>query len=70
MIASHYAEPLDRLIGKQALLRSGPSDGAEALSDMPPGSPFCLLDDTLGWAWGYGGEERLVGYVESSALSS
>ncbi len=27
-----------------------------------------MLDDTLGWAWGYAGEDRRVGYVESEAL--
>jgi hypothetical protein len=27
-----------------------------------------MLDDSLGWAWGYAGEERRVGYVPSSAL--
>ena len=29
-----------------------------------------MLDDSLGWAWGYAGEERHVGYVESEALGS
>ena len=24
-----------------------------------------MLDDSLGWAWGYAGEERRVGYVRS-----
>jgi len=27
-----------------------------------------MLDDSLGWAWGYAGDDRRVGYVESSAL--
>ena len=27
-----------------------------------------MLDDSLGWAWGYGGTERLVGYVPSDLL--
>ena len=26
-----------------------------------------MLDDSLGWAWGYAGEERRVGYVAASA---
>ncbi|HVL79472.1 MAG TPA: SH3 domain-containing protein [Sphingomicrobium sp.] len=69
VIASHYADPLERAVTKPALLRSEPSDGSEPLAELPPGSPFLLLDDTLGWAWGYGGEKRLVGYVESAALS-
>ena len=25
-----------------------------------------MLDDSLGWAWGYAGEERRVGYVRAS----
>ena len=28
-----------------------------------------MLDDTLGWAWGYAGKERLVGFVRSDALN-
>jgi hypothetical protein len=32
------------------------------------GDPFDLLDDSLGWAWGYAGEDRRVGYVRSEAL--
>jgi hypothetical protein len=28
-----------------------------------------LLDDSLGWAWGYAGDERRVGYVRSDALA-
>jgi hypothetical protein len=27
-----------------------------------------MLDDSLGWAWGYAGKERQVGYVRSDAL--
>jgi hypothetical protein len=27
-----------------------------------------MLDDSLGWAWGYAGEEGRVGYVRSDAL--
>jgi hypothetical protein len=27
-----------------------------------------MLDDTLGWAWGYAGRDRIVGYVRSEAL--
>ena len=29
-----------------------------------------LLDDSLGWAWGYAGKERRVGYVRSDALTT
>ena len=29
-----------------------------------------MLDDTLGWAWGYAGEDRRVGYVRSEALKT
>jgi hypothetical protein len=27
-----------------------------------------MLDDSLGWAWGYAGKDRRVGYVASEAL--
>jgi hypothetical protein len=68
VIASHYAEPLPRLIAVASSLRSGRSDQSEAIAELAPGDPFDLLDDSLGWAWGYAGRERRVGYVESAAL--
>ena len=36
---------------------------------MAEGAQFLMLDDTLGWGWGYAGDERRVGYVRSDALS-
>jgi hypothetical protein len=29
-----------------------------------------MLDDSAGWAWGYAGQERRVGYVPSDALKA
>ena len=29
-----------------------------------------MLDDSLGWAWGYAGEDRRVGYVRSETLAA
>jgi hypothetical protein len=29
-----------------------------------------MLDDSLGWAWGYAGTDGRVGYVESGSLSA
>ena len=70
MIASHYAEPLARHLAIAATLRAGPSDEADAVRDLDPGEPFDLLDDTLGWAWGYAGTDRRVGYVPAAALGA
>ena len=52
-----------------ASLRAGPSDEADALLELKAGDPFAMLDNSLGWAWGYAGEERRVGYVRSEALA-
>ena len=30
------------------------------MRELTVGEPFELLDDGLGWAWGYAGEERRV----------
>jgi hypothetical protein len=35
---------------------------------LEPGEPFAMLDDSVGWAWGYAAAERRVGYVRSDAL--
>jgi hypothetical protein len=68
VIASHYAEPVERRVANAAALRDGPSKDAEAIRELKSGESFLLLDDTLGWAWGYAGEDRRVGYVETAAL--
>ena len=70
MIASHYAEPLDRVVTAPAALRDGPSDEAEGLLELSPGEPFAMLDNSLGWAWGYAGRERRVGYVRSEVIGA
>jgi hypothetical protein len=70
VIASHYAEPVERRIASAASLRIAPSDEANAIRDLEPGEPFAMLDESVGWAWGYAGKERRVGYVRSGALES
>ena len=70
MIASHYAEPLGRAISTSTDLRSAPSNDAEMIRKLDPGEPFAMLDDTLGWAWGYAGGDRHVGYVKSEAVGA
>ena len=69
MIASHYAEPVARVAAEVAAVYPAPSEGAEPIAELAPGELFSMLDDTLGWAWGYVGNERRVGYVRSEALS-
>jgi hypothetical protein len=68
VIASHYAEPVGRSLNSQAILREEPSDSAAAVRDLAAGENFRLLDDSLGWAWGYAGGDGRVGYVRSEAL--
>ena len=50
-------------------LRISPAPDAETVCELAAGERFDLLDDTLGWAWGYAGAERRVGYVRSEALT-
>ncbi|MBA3510979.1 hypothetical protein [Sphingomonas sp.] len=51
-----------------ATLRAGPGDEAEALIELEAGDSFAMLDNSLGWAWGYGGKQRRVGYVRAESL--
>ena len=69
MIASHYAEPVDREIAEPAVLRTAAAEDAEVIRDLSAGEHFAMLDDSLGWAWGYAGEDRRVGYVHLSAIA-
>ena len=68
VIASHYAEPMARTVARPARLHDSPSEESEAICELSPGDPFAMLDNSLGWAWGYAGTDRRVGYVESDAL--
>jgi hypothetical protein len=69
VIASHYAEPVERRLNGAEALRTGPSADTDALLDLELGEAFLMLDDSLGWAWGYAGADRRVGYVASAALA-
>jgi hypothetical protein len=70
VIASHYADPVERLIAHRSMLLTAPSDGADSIRELAAGEPFWMLDDSLGWAWGYAGDERRVGYVRSEAVGA
>ena len=70
VIASHYAAPIARHLTAPAELRVAAKDDAEVLCALDRGAEFALLDDSLGWAWGYAGADRIVGYVPSAALGS
>ena len=69
MIASHYAAPVARTMANATPLREAPAVDSEEVAQLRSGDPFELLDDSRGWAWGYGGAGRLVGYVPSGSLS-
>jgi len=68
VIASHYAEPLLRHLVTATALRRTAGNDAEVIAELRPGDELWLLDDTRGWAWGYAGKDRRVGYVPSEAL--
>jgi hypothetical protein len=69
VIASHYAQPVARVLAVGTILRSAPSADSNPVTKLKPGDPFAMLDNSIGWAWGYGGPDRLVGYVESEAIA-
>jgi hypothetical protein len=51
-------------------LRADPSEEAEALLELKAGDPFAMLDNSLGWAWGYAGKQRRVGYLRGEHLAA
>jgi hypothetical protein len=68
VIASHYAAPLSMQVAATESLRFAPADDAEMIGKVEPGEPFEMLDNSLGWAWGYAGPDRRVGYLPSEAI--
>ena len=69
VVASHYAEPLVRKILSAAPFLAAADDQAEVFGTLNPGDELRMLDNSRGWAWGYGPDGR-VGYVRSAALSA
>lgn len=70
VIASHYAEPAIRVVKSAGPLLAGPDGDSEIVGEVAVGDCFEMLDNSLGWAWGYAGSERRVGYLPSDAVSS
>jgi hypothetical protein len=68
VIASHYAEPLVRHIVAEAPFLAEPADNGEQLAGLRAGDEIRMLDNSRGWAWGYGPGGR-VGYVRSEAVA-
>ena len=69
VIASHYADPLTRHLIADADLRAGPSDDAQIILGLGKGDALRMLDNSRGWAWGYGPDGR-VGYVRAAAVGA
>ncbi|WP_240325523.1 SH3 domain-containing protein [Sphingomonas mesophila] len=67
VIASHYAEPLQRRLTDAATLRDAPSNDASPIAELPAGATIGVLDIRGGWAWGYGPSGE-VGYVAEAAI--
>ena len=68
VVASHYAEPLVRSLRVAASLLAEPDEQSDVLATLQPGDQLRMLDNSRGWAWGYGPDGR-VGYVRSAAIS-
>jgi hypothetical protein len=69
VVASHYAQAIERKIAIETKLRAARGADAEVLAEVHAGEPFWILDESVGWAWGYAGKDRRVGYVKTDAVS-
>ena len=67
VISSHFAEPLVRHLTSAAPLHVAASAEAEILDQLEAGAELRMLDNSRGWAWGYGPDGR-VGYVRADAV--
>jgi len=67
VIGSHYAEPLVRHLVAAAPLLAESADDAEQIAQLCAGDEIRMLDNSRGWAWGYGPDGR-VGYVRADAV--
>jgi hypothetical protein len=70
VISSHYANSVERQIAVKTQLRAAPAEDGDLIGELGPGEHFAMLDDSLGWAWGYAGKDRRVGYVHLSTIKA
>ena len=56
------------MVTRAATLRAAPSEDGAALLELAAGDPFAMLDNSRGWAWGYAGKGRRVGYLRSEEI--
>ena len=68
VIASHYAEPLERVLLADAALIANPEQPEAPLARLEAGDEMRVLDISRGWAWGYGPGGQ-VGYVPATAIT-
>jgi hypothetical protein len=69
VLASHYAETVARVAIASTPLRDAAHEGSQVIDELQAGEPFGVVEDSVGWAWGYAGIDRRVGYVRTDALS-
>ena len=67
VIASHYADPLVRHLVAAAPFFADAANDAEPIAQLRAGDEIRMLDNSRGWAWGYGPDGR-VGYVRADAV--
>ena len=69
VIASHYAEPLVRHLIAPATMMAEPANDSEPVAKLRVGDEIRMLDNSRGWAWGYGPDGR-VGYIPAEAVGA
>ncbi len=69
VIASHYADPLMRVLVADADLHSMPSVDSAVIAKLVKGDAIRMLDNSRGWAWGYAPDGR-VGYLPAGAVGA
>lgn len=70
LFAPHYAAPLPLMARGSVMMRSAPTDQAEAVSQLLPGEDFAVLDLSGGWAWGFSRHDHYVGYIPAAMLTA
>jgi hypothetical protein len=69
VFAPHYAAPEHCACAlPSAMLRASPDHAAVAVSQLAFGEGFAIVDQSCGWAWGYGLHDNYVGYISVDAL--
>lgn len=70
LVSPRYVAGVRMAAARLVPLRAAPSRSAAQTSELLPGEAFTVFDRSGDWAWGQGGSDAYVGWVDAASLGA